>query len=105
MKFTPCLSGLLLLLGVATAQAQPQPDHGRGSPIRVMSDTPEFCANLADHFAEVSATHPTVPPSSVKLAREGQRMCAAGLVRAGIERLRLAFFGVPPEPPDQMTSR
>jgi len=65
--------------------------------MRVLSDTPEFCAQLARRFARVKATRPYVPADSVALAGEGEHLCATGRVRAGIARLRMAFFAFRPD--------
>ncbi len=84
---------LLLLLGAASARAQPLVP-GNDRPMRVMSDTPEFCAQLVSRFAEARATRPWMPPDSLMLADEGERMCAMGHIRGGIARLRMAFFSL-----------
>ncbi len=93
MRVLRPLCGLLLLLGAAAARAQPL-TPGDERPMRVMSDTPEFCAQLISRFAEARASRPWMPPDSLMLADEGQRMCAMGHIRGGIARLRMAFFSL-----------
>jgi hypothetical protein len=127
MKLVCPLSCVLLLLGSGVAKAQPPPTppaiplvpppgvfqrfppgpiqgtppppppSGLSPPMRVMSDTPEFCAQLAQHFARVRATRSYMPPDSVALASEGEHLCTTGRVRAGIARLRMAFFAIRPD--------
>lgn len=108
---SPLCLVLLLASGPVMAQpfAPPPPDRGPppgpapwygpstgppppGSAMRVMSDTPEFCAHLARQFAREKAARMVVPRGSVILAAEGEHMCTQGLVRAGIARLRKALF-------------
>jgi hypothetical protein len=84
---------LMLLLGAASARAQPFPSQDE-PPMRVMSDTPEFCSLLVSRFAHVRATRESMPPDSLTLADEGERMCAMGHIRAGIVRMRMAFFAL-----------
>ena len=72
------------------------PPPGYGPTMRVMSDTPEFCAQLLRHFARVRELQRYVPEDSVALADEGRQLCATGRIRAGIARLRLAFYGLQP---------
>jgi hypothetical protein len=119
MKLVPPLTCLLFILGSGAAQSQPPPPPGPppgppgyafgpqlghsppppgfAPPMRVLSDTPEFCSQLARHFARVQATRAFVPPDSVALASEGEHLCATGRVRAGIARLRMAFFSIRPD--------
>ncbi len=64
----------------------------RGGPaVQVTSDTIEFCDMLARHFAREQQSRPRVAPERVVLAGEGRRLCAMGLIRAGIARLRMAL--------------
>lgn len=93
MKLVQSLSAILVI-GTATVQAQPQPDPQPA--IRVTSDTTEFCDHLSRYFARISAGHHTVPAASRALADEGGRLCAQGLIRAGISRLRMALYRLRP---------
>jgi hypothetical protein len=99
MKLIHSLSAAMMIGTAAVpSRAQPppawygEPPAGHAPPLRVTSDTPEFCAHLQRQFARVTVDKNSVPHESVTLAREGQRMCDMGLVRAGIARLRMAFF-------------
>jgi hypothetical protein len=86
--FVPFLCAVVLGLPPQPGAAQPYP----ATPMRVISDTPEFCARLARHFALVQQGPVAIAAERVMLADEGVRMCAQGQIRAGIERLRMALF-------------
>ncbi len=60
--------------------------------MQVISDTPAFCARLVRHFARVRLGPVPVSSERLMLADEGERMCAMGLIRAGIARLRMALL-------------
>jgi hypothetical protein len=81
------------MFGSTTVVAQSMPPS-YGQPLRVMSDTPEYCAQLITRFAHAKETRPSVPADSLMLASEGERMCAMGHIRAGIARLRMAFYSM-----------
>ena len=57
------------------------------------SDSPEFCAQLADQVAQEAREHrpAAVPDEVATLGHEGRKMCREGHVRAGIMRLRRAM--------------
>ncbi|MCA3363040.1 MAG: hypothetical protein INF79_04420 [Roseomonas sp.] len=72
-----------LLLFAATPAAWAQ----QAAP-RLISDSPEYCAELASRFAAIGAE----APSHLRaLADEGQRLCAEGQTRGGIAKLRRAL--------------
>lgn len=83
------LATLSLLIGLPSAGGQDLP--GAPDPMRVMSDTPEYCWHLAIEFSEAQRHTSGLPPDIRMLAREGKRMCENGLIRGGIRRLRLAL--------------
>ena len=94
------VAGLPAWFGVAlTAHAQPTqsdmlpPPQTDVPPARVTSDSPEFCAQLADEVREEELAHQRMPVSEEvrTLGQEGQRMCGEGHVRPGILRLRRAL--------------
>lgn len=70
---------------------QPPPD-APPAPMRVTTDTPEYCDRLADRVAQVEHDRPQTPPQVEELAAEGHHMCAAGLIRGGLVRLRRALM-------------
>ena len=76
----PWVFALLLLLPPAALAQQAAP--------RLISDSPEYCSELAGRFdalgAEASA-HLRV------LANEGRQLCAEGQTRSGIAKLRRAL--------------
>lgn len=61
------------------------------APMVVMTDTASYCNQLS---AELSRNFATIPPTPDEkaLAENGQRLCLAGAVRAGITRLRRAML-------------
>ena len=85
------------------------PSPGVGAPIRVTTDTPEYCEQLsqrvmhAEHLlrAIAPASSSVQPPAIARLDRrseveelaaEGHDMCATGLIRGGLLRLRRAWM-------------
>lgn len=59
---------------------------------RSITDTPGFCATLADDFSrEVARREVPVPLTAVSLSEEGRKLCADGQVRAGVNLLRRAM--------------
>ncbi|MGI9127806.1 MAG: hypothetical protein ACR2IG_06325 [Roseomonas sp.] len=71
---------LLLLLAPAAWAEQAAP--------RLISDSPEYCAELLDRFAALGAE---ATYQSRALAEEGRRLCAEGQTRSGIAKLRRAL--------------
>jgi len=71
----------LLLLAATPALAQ------QAAP-RLISDSPEYCAELAVRFA---ALGPEAPTHLRVLAHEGRQLCAEGQTRSGIAKLRRAL--------------
>lgn len=57
-------------------------------PVRVLSDTVEYCAHLQQLIQE----RPGRPPDVNKLFMDGRRMCEHGEVRRGVSRLRNALW-------------
>jgi hypothetical protein len=66
-------------------------------PMRVTTDTPEYCDRLADRVAEAEHSQPKAPPQAEELAAEGHHMCAIGLIRGGLARLRRALVMLQPD--------
>jgi hypothetical protein len=87
IRFT-ALPAAALALGLwqfAGAQSTPE------EPTRVLTDTPEYCAQLAGEAAQETQAKPPAP-DLVVLITEGQRMCQQGQIRGGILRLRRALM-------------
>jgi len=87
------IAGLPAWFGLATA-ADVQPTQTDVPPDRVTSDSPEFCARLADQVRQYVREHRQPAPvlEEVRaLGQEGGRMCHEGHVRPGILRLRRAL--------------
>jgi hypothetical protein len=84
---------LLLSVGSATAlsQSAPPPPSSAG-PMRVTTDTPEYCETLADRVQRAQHIRPSAEPEAEELAEEGHSMCHAGLIRGGLVRLRRALM-------------
>ena len=71
----------LLLFASTPAQAQ------QAVP-RLISASPEYCAELAGRFDALGAEAPAQLRS---LANEGRQLCAEGQTRSGIAKLRRAL--------------
>jgi hypothetical protein len=71
----------LLLLASWSALAQ------QAAP-RLISDSPEYCAELAGRFAALGSD---APAHLRLLADEGRQLCAEGQTRSGIAKLRRAL--------------
>lgn len=65
---------------------------GQSPPERLITDTPEYCAQLIErvHQAERARGRPA-PQDARVLSEEGELMCDHGEVRGGILRLRRAM--------------
>ena len=60
--------------------------------VEITTDTPEYCAQLYDRVEAMRLAATTPPPQEVAdLSAAGQRMCADGLARGGVLRLRRAL--------------
>jgi hypothetical protein len=55
---------------------------------RLISDSPEYCAELAGRFEALGAE---APAHLRVLADEGRQLCAEGQTRSGIAKLRRAL--------------
>jgi hypothetical protein len=71
----------LLLFASTSALAQ------QSAP-RLISDSPEYCAELAGRFDALGAE---APAHLRVLADEGRQLCAEGQTRSGIAKLRRAL--------------
>ena len=60
-------------------------------PMRVLTDTREYCLHLAQMVAQREAQLPALRPGEHALAVTGRRMCERGLLIGGLERLRVAW--------------
>ena len=76
----PWVFALLLLLPPAAVAQQAAP--------RLISDSPEYCAELAGRFEALGAE---APAHLRVLANEGRQLCAEGQTRSGIAKLRRAL--------------
>jgi hypothetical protein len=87
------VAALLAWSGLA-ATAHGQSVEADMPAARVTSDTPEFCAHLAEMLRqEMLAPRPgPVPDEVLMLAHEGRKMCGEGHVRPGILRIRRALL-------------
>jgi len=88
--------GVVACLGLVAVAAAAQSDAPPGgaadpAPTKVTSDSPEFCAQLADQLQQEQDQLKAVPKEVASLTEEGRRMCGHGQVRPGIFRLRRAF--------------
>jgi hypothetical protein len=70
------------------------PDGGIADdrPMRVTTDTLEYCLQLHGKVDEMVQIAPSPPPEVTSLETEGQRLCGQGQLRGGILRLRRALM-------------
>jgi hypothetical protein len=100
MHFSRNALAVAVLFSLAPAAAQSpsvqvpsaEPSDAPPAPMRVTTDTPEYCEHLADRVAQAEHAKPQTPPLVEELAEEGHHMCAAGLIRGGLVRLRRALM-------------
>ncbi|MBU6497675.1 MAG: hypothetical protein KGJ41_15835 [Rhodospirillales bacterium] len=85
------LASILLLGMVPAVPALAQHGADEGRPMRVITDTPEFCHRLAGEFAAEQRAALRPHPVAHDLALTGERMCGNGQIRPGIMRLRRAL--------------
>jgi len=76
----PWVLALLVFLPTAAFAQQAAP--------RLISDSPEYCAELSGRFSALSAE---APAHLRLLADEGRQLCAEGQTRSGIAKLRRAL--------------
>ena len=76
----PWVFALLLFASTSAVAQQPAP--------RLISDSPEYCAELAGRFDALGAE---TPAYLRVLADEGRQLCAEGQTRSGIAKLRRAL--------------
>jgi hypothetical protein len=71
-------------------------------PMRLTTDSVEYCGDLAKRVRISPAlTDQALSDEVMMLVREGQRMCAHGLVIGGVARLRRALMLAQGTPPPQ----
>jgi hypothetical protein len=81
-------AGLLAsFIWFAPGAGQPPPQP----PMRVMTDTPEYCLKLLHVLDRMQAASHNPSPDIAVLRDEGKMMCAQGLVKGGVMRLRSAL--------------
>jgi hypothetical protein len=79
------------LFGVGCGgMAQPVPLVQQG-PMRLNTDTPEYCHRLAHEVRAAEKARATTPNEIIVLSTEGLRMCDEGLIHGGVMRLRRAW--------------
>ncbi len=86
------LAGLGSAAAVSQSPPPAQPAVQSGGPLRVTSDTAEYCDDLAGQVATERERRPAPQPEAEVLAQEGQHMCDSGLIRGGLVRLRRALL-------------
>jgi hypothetical protein len=86
------VASAVLGLGATAALSQTAPPPPTGGPALVTTDTPEYCETLAERVARAEHIRPNLPRQVEELAEEGHRMCATGLIRGGLVRLRRALL-------------
>jgi len=81
----------VLVVATASAMAQTAPPPSVSVPPRMMTDSAEYCAHLANEVARVGRNRGSASPEVQSLADEGNRMCSVGHYRQGVHRLRRAL--------------
>jgi hypothetical protein len=84
------LGAAVPLAGTSLSQTAPPPPSA--PEVRVTTDTPEYCNTLAERVARDELARPNAPRQVEELAEEGHHMCATGLIRGGLLRLRRAWL-------------
>jgi hypothetical protein len=85
------ISGIALLLLVATAGAGMMPTAAGESPEQVTTDTLSYCRQLAARVDQLESGGVKPPAAAVNLSLAGRQMCEHGGIRGGIMRLRSAI--------------
>lgn len=78
--------GLGLFFSFPFGRRSPEPP-----PPRLLTDTIEYCNQLAVQVNQDMARVPRPPIDVTELATEGQHLCAIGKLRPGIHRLKMAI--------------
>ena len=72
--------------------AQPGAGPAPGeAPNRVVTDTRDYCLEMADEVEHIEARRPVLPPDIHILSVTGRRMCEHNLIMGGLQRLRMAW--------------
>ncbi len=79
-------------MGATASMSQTAPPPPTSGEVRVTTDTPEYCAKLAERVARDEKARPNAPRQAEELAEEGHHMCDSGLIRGGLVRLRRAWL-------------
>ena len=88
-------NALVLTLPLALGQPAALSQSVEGAPVpplRVTTDTAEYCNDLAGRIAAEQRGRPDAVPEVQQLAQQGQQMCDTGPIRAGLWRLRRALL-------------
>lgn len=71
---------------------------GAAAPMRVTTDTPEYCEQLTQRVTRAQRNRSAAPGADSQrteveeLLEQGHQMCTTGLVRGGLVRLRRAWM-------------
>jgi len=76
-------AGILLMIAAMSPGLGAEP-----SPVRVTTDTLEYCGVLAQRLHSLPASR---EEPALTLGADGQRLCANGHVRTGVAKLRRAL--------------
>lgn len=80
-----------LCVSLSATAGQHTPEQPADHPLRVTTDTVEYCDKLLERITQIGDGMATMPARVETLTAEGRRMCADGYVRRGILRLRRAL--------------
>ena len=76
-------AGILLIVAATAPGVGAEP-----SPVRVTTDTLEYCSVLAERLHALPSSR---EEPALSLGTDGQRLCANGHVRTGVAKLRRAL--------------
>jgi len=88
----------VLLLGLNGGSGL-RPSAAGEAPEQVTTDTLDYCHALAARVDQLTSAGPRPPQSVAELSAAGKDMCARGVIRGGIMRLRSAIVLLLHPPP------
>ncbi len=80
-----------LALPVSAGQVPPPDPTTEPQPLKLRTDRPEYCTELAEEVRKTEQRQPGAHPDIDVLVHEGVELCSAGNVRVGVFRLRTAL--------------
>lgn len=83
----PAVPVLICLMAMTAGSAVAE-----DTPAAIITDSQAYCVQLHDRIQQLQLSATVPPPrEAMDLSAEGQRLCANGLARGGVMRLRRAL--------------